>query len=217
MSKKERGRFYISIYIRIFCFCANLSISDDIDFLRDRSENGCEKWHILSEIGSGFKEPRSTPPLRIPRSTPLPPQDSCEDIPWTWITLFTLSKIWKIRRQEEEDWIFNTQKLSDRKSNQQSLSPDRHLCFLLSCFYKQTSAFMSIPPPLSAGDSSSILSGSVKSLPLLLNQSPRTCRKKPLVSRVHPQTFVTIYVGSSIFSLTSSSGIFRGRGNAFSG
>ena len=126
-------------------------MSDDIHFLRDRSENGCEKWHFWSEIGSGFKEPRCTPPLRIPR--------------------ITLSKIWKIRRREEEDWIFNTQKFADRKSNRQSLSPDRHLCFLLSCFYKQTSAFMSIPPPLSAGDFSSVLSGSVKSLPLLLNRS----------------------------------------------
>ena len=66
--------------------------------------------------------------------------------------LFTLSKIWKIRRREEEDWIFNTQTLADQKSNRQSLSLDQHLCFLLSCFHKQTSAFMSIPPPLSAGD-----------------------------------------------------------------
>ena len=66
--------------------------------------------------------------------------------------LFTLSKIWKIRPREEEDWIFNTQTLADQKSNRQSLSLDQHLCFLLSCFHKQTSAFMSIPPPLSAGD-----------------------------------------------------------------
>ena len=66
--------------------------------------------------------------------------------------------------REEEDWIFNTQKLADRKRTQQSLSLDLQLCFLLSCFYKQTSAFMSIPPSLSAGDFSRILSGSVKSL-----------------------------------------------------
>ena len=73
MSKKERERFYIYIYICILCFCANLSVSDDINFLGDRSENGCEKWHFWSEIGLGFKEPRGTPSLRIPRSTPLPP------------------------------------------------------------------------------------------------------------------------------------------------
>ena len=66
---------------------------------------------------------------------------------------------------------FNTQTLADRKSNRQSLSLDQHLCFLLSCFHKQTSAFMSIPPPLSAGDFWSVLSSSVKSLPLLLNRS----------------------------------------------
>ena len=41
--------------------------------------------------------------------------------------------------------------------------------------------------------------------------------KKPLVSRVHPQTFVTMYVGSPVFSLTSSLGIFRGRGYPFTG
>ena len=68
MSKTERERFYIYIYICILCFCANLSVSDDINFLGDRSENGCEKWHFWSEIGSGFKEPRGTPSLRIPRS-----------------------------------------------------------------------------------------------------------------------------------------------------
>ena len=163
---------YIYIYICIFCCCSNLSISDDINFLGDRSENRCEKWHFWSEIASGFTEPCGTPPLRILRSTPLPPQDSCEDIPWTWITLFTLSKIWKICWREEEDWIFNTQKLADWKSNRQSLILDRHLCFLLSCFHKQMSAFMSIPPPLRAGNFSSVLSSSVKSLPLLLNQSP---------------------------------------------
>ena len=44
-----------------------------------------------------------------------------------------------------------------------------------------------------------------------------TCKKKPLVSRVHSKAFVT--VGSSIFSLTitSSSGIFKGPGYAFAG
>ena len=43
MSKKETERFYIYIYIYIFCCCSNLSIRDDINFLGDRSENGCEK------------------------------------------------------------------------------------------------------------------------------------------------------------------------------
>ena len=44
-----------------------------------------------------------------------------------------------------------------------------------------------------------------------------TCKKKPLVSRVHSKAFVTI--GSSIFSLTitSSSGIFKGPGYAIAG
>ena len=72
--------------------------------------------------------------------------------------------------REEEDWIFNTQKLADGKRNPQSLSLDWQLCFLLSCFYKQTSAFMLIPPPLSAGDFSRVLSGLVKSLSVLLNR-----------------------------------------------
>ena len=169
-----------------------------------------QKMNLWSEIGSGFKEPCGTTLSRIPGVPPPPPQDGCEDILWTWMTLFTLSMIWKT--QEEEDWIFkNTQKLADRKSNRQSLSPDWQLCFLLSCFYKQTSAFMSIPPTLSAGDFSHVLSGWVRSF----NYSIATCNKKPLVSRVHPQAFVT--TGSSIFSLTTSSGIFRGRGYAFAG
>ena len=54
---------------------------------------------------------------------------SCEDVPWTWIRLFTLSKIWKIwgRRglnfqytiiQNELFHLFHiTQKLVDQKSN----------------------------------------------------------------------------------------------------
>ena len=136
------------------------------------SENGCKKWNFWSEIGSGFKEPCGTTLSRIP-GVPPPPQDGCEDIPWTWMTLFTLSMIWKT--QEEEDWIFkNTQKLADRKSNQQSLSPDWQLCFLLSCFYKQTSAFMSIPPTLSAGDFSHVLSGWVRSLLLNCHMRQKT-------------------------------------------
>ena len=119
---------------------------------------------------------------------------------------------WFGKYGEEEDWIFkNTQKLADQKSNRQSLSLDWQLCFLLSCFYKQTSAFMSIPPPLSAGDfqASCLVRSSLYSY-----YSIATCKKKPLVSREHSKAFVTI--GSSIFSLTitSSSGIFKGPGYA---
>ena len=33
-------------------------------------ENGLKNYIFWSEIGSGFEEPGSTPPLRIPRSTP---------------------------------------------------------------------------------------------------------------------------------------------------
>ena len=48
---------------------------------------------------------------------------------------------------EEEYWIFNKRKLADLKRNWQCFCLDRQLCFLLSCFYKQTSAFMFIPLP----------------------------------------------------------------------
>ena len=58
------------------------------------SENRCKKRHFWSEIGSGFKEPGGTTLSRIPRSTP---QDGCEEIPWTWMTLSTLPMIWKIQ------------------------------------------------------------------------------------------------------------------------
>ena len=63
------------------------------------------------------------------------------------------------------------------------------------------------PPPLSAGYFSR-----AESLSILLNHH---MQQKPLVSKVHPQAFVT--TGSSIFSFTTSSGIFRGRGYAFAG
>ena len=42
--------------------------------------------------------------------------------------------------------------------------------FCYHVFYKQTSAFMSNPPPLSVGDFSRVLSGSTKSSLLLLNR-----------------------------------------------
>ena len=112
---------------------------------------------------------------------------------------------------EEEYWIFNTQNLADRKTNRQSFSLDRQLCFLLSCFYKQTSAFMSIPLPY-VQETFHVPCPVWSSL--YQYYSIATC-KKPLVSKVHPQAFVT--TGSSIFSLTTSSGIFRGRGYAFAG
>ena len=75
MSKKERERFYIYIYLYMyFLFCANLSISDDTNFLGRQVWKWVWKMTLIfwSEIGSGFKEPRGTPPLRIPRSTPIP-------------------------------------------------------------------------------------------------------------------------------------------------
>ena len=124
------------------------------------SENGCKKWHFWSEIGSGFKEPAGTTLSRIPRSTPRTVVKTFHKLEWCYL-LYP----WFGKYGEEDDWIFkNTQKLADRKSNQQSLSLDWQLCFLSSCFYQQTSAFMSIPPPLSAGDFSCVLSGLVKSL-----------------------------------------------------
>ena len=111
-------------------------------------------------IGSGFKELGGTTLSRIPRSTPRTDVKTFHKLEWCYL-LYP----WFGKYGEEEDWIFkNTQKLADRKSNQQSLSLDWQLCFLSSCFYQQRSAFMSIPPPLSAGDFSCVLSGSVKSL-----------------------------------------------------
>ena len=75
------------------------------------------------------------------------------------------------------------------------------------------SAFMSIPPPLSAGDFSRALSGSVKSLLILLN---RHMQEKPSgIQSTSPR--ICHNTGSSIFSLTTSSGIFRGRGYTFAG
>ena len=125
------------------------------------SENGCKKWQKKwPEIGSRFKEPGGTTLSRIPRSSPRTVVKTFHELEWRYL-LYP----WFGKYVEEEDWIFkNTQKLAYRKSNQQSLSLYWQLCFLLSCFYKQMSAFMSIPPPLSAGDFSSVLSGSVKSL-----------------------------------------------------
>ena len=128
---REEEKAYICICI--FCCCSNLSISDDINFLGARSENGCEKWHFWSEIGLGFKEPRGTPPPRILRSTALPRRTVVK----TFHELERCYLIYSIfgKYGEEECWIFNTQNLSDWKSNQQSFSLHRQLCCLLSCFY----------------------------------------------------------------------------------
>ena len=65
----------------IFCFCYSLStcINDDISFLwPGLNLMGVKNDIFWSEIESGFKEPGSTPPPGIPRSTP---EYSWEDIP----------------------------------------------------------------------------------------------------------------------------------------
>ena len=166
----ERKRKIFYIYICILCFCSNLSISDDINFLGDRSENRCEKWHFWSEIESGFNEPRGKPALRIPRSTPIPRRTvvkTFHELEWCYL-LYPRFGIYAGGKKRIEFLIHKSWQI-EKVIGKISLSPDPHLCFLLSCFYKQTSAFMFIPPPLSAGDFSSILSGSVKCLPLLLD------------------------------------------------
>ena len=68
-------------------------------------------------------------------------------------------------------------------------------------------------PPLSAGDFSGALSGLVKSLSILLNPHPQ--QKTSGIQGTSPG--ICHNRGSSIFSLTTSSGIFRGRGYAFAG
>ena len=144
-SKWVRKKDKDYIFIRIFCCCSNLSISDDINFLGASSENGCEKWHFWFEIGSGFKEPRGTPSPRILRSTALPRRTvvkTFHELEWCYLIYPRFGKHGK-----EEYWIFNTQNLAFRKTNRQSFSLDQQLCFLLSCFYKQTSVFMSIALP----------------------------------------------------------------------
>ena len=70
-----------------FCLRSNLSNDNIVSAERPGlktgmdlevwSENGCGKLHFfLSEIEVGFGEPGSTPPQRIPRSTP-PPGKNC--------------------------------------------------------------------------------------------------------------------------------------------
>ena len=68
----------------IFVCTLNLHVSnDDNFFLKARSENrsgqkmDVENDIFWSDIGSGFDEPGSTPPPRIPRSIPLGFLDAC--------------------------------------------------------------------------------------------------------------------------------------------
>ena len=132
--KKEKD--YIYIYICILCFCSNLSISDDINFLGDRSENRCEKWHFWSEIGSGFKEPRGKPPLRIPRSIPIPRRTvvkTFHELEWCYL-LYPRFGIYAGGNKRIEFLIHKSWQI-EKVIGKISLSPDRHLCFLLSCFY----------------------------------------------------------------------------------
>ena len=75
--------------------------------------------------------------------------------------------------REEEDWIFNTQKLADawkKKSAKSQSGPAALLSFIM--FLQTNVCFHVHPPPLSAGDLSfsRVLSGLVKSLTVLLNR-----------------------------------------------
>ena len=84
LRKKEKYASSKCVLRNLFCCCSNLSNDDIISgqvwewvwILEARSEKGCEKWHFWSEIWSGFGEPGGTPPPRIPRSSPLPPEVS---------------------------------------------------------------------------------------------------------------------------------------------
>ena len=139
-------------------------------------------------VGSGFKELGSTTLQRIPRSTP---QDGFEDIPWTWMTLFTLSKIWKIQGRR---------------------GPTALLSFIM---FLQTNICIHVPFPSPKCRRLFMCLVWFGQFFVVTTQLPEKCKKNPLVSRVHPKAYVTIV--SLIFSLTSSSGIFKGHGYAFAG
>ena len=64
MSEKERD---LKIF---FCLCSNSSKDNLISALRPNLKTGVENYIFWSEIRSGFREPGSTPPQRIPRSIP---------------------------------------------------------------------------------------------------------------------------------------------------
>ena len=51
-------------------FCLHSNLSKRVWILEVWSETDVENYIFRSEIGSGFEEPGSTPPSRIPRSTP---------------------------------------------------------------------------------------------------------------------------------------------------
>ena len=59
--------------LQLFYLRSNLN-KDDIISYRPGLKTGEEKDILKSETGSGFGEPGSTPPPRILRSTPPPPQ-----------------------------------------------------------------------------------------------------------------------------------------------
>ena len=73
--KKERKRIMrIRDGFNFFCFCGNLSNDDIIFTERLGLKTGVENDIFLSEVGSGLGETGSTPPSRIFRSTPHPPE-----------------------------------------------------------------------------------------------------------------------------------------------
>ena len=123
----------------------NLSISDDINSLGARSENESEKWQFWSGIGSGLKNHAEHAHQEFSGVPPSPRRTvatTFHELEWSYLIYPRFGKY-----GEEEYWIFNKRKLADLKNNWQCFCLDRQLCFLLSCFYKQTSAFMFIPLP----------------------------------------------------------------------
>ena len=108
-------------------------------------------WHITFVLYSKRKSSITAPaPLttkRIFKQARLTPTKSvlvmychgCADVRWTWIRLFTLSKIWKIR--EEEDWIFDTQKLADREKVIGKKSQSGPIALLSFILFLQTNVY----------------------------------------------------------------------------
>ena len=61
---------------KYFCLRSNLSSDNIKSALRPGLKTDVENYIFWSEIGSGFEEPRGTPPPRIPRSTPPPAKET---------------------------------------------------------------------------------------------------------------------------------------------
>ena len=86
-----------------FCCCSYLS-NDDIISKRSGLKTGGKNDIFSSEIGSGFGEPGSRPPPRIPRSTP-PPPGVLLPFPLLPSSLLSLTNNLNIPQNTEREWL----------------------------------------------------------------------------------------------------------------